>query len=205
MFEWVTGVVEQTGYLGVALLMFIENVFPPIPSELIMPLAGFTAAQGKLDFGLLVASGSAGSLAGALLWYQIGRWYSLARLRCLAANHGRWLTLTPKDVDKADAWFTRHGGKAVLIGRLVPGVRTLISVPAGINGMPLGRFLAYSTAGTVVWTALLAVAGYVLEDQYARVEGWVQPVSNLVFIAIVGWYVYRLATYRRRAGPRDGC
>lgn len=205
MFEWITSVVEQSGYLGVALLMFIENVFPPIPSELIMPLAGFTAARGKLAFLPLVAAGTAGSLAGALLWYQLGRWYSLARLRCLAARHGRWLTLTPEDVDKADAWFTRHGAKAVLIGRLVPGVRTLISVPAGINVMPFGRLLAYSALGTSLWTSLLAAAGYLLQERYALVEDWLNPVSNLVLLTIAGLYAYRVATHGRRSGPRGQC
>lgn len=205
MFDWITGLVEQTGYLGIALLMFAENVFPPIPSELIMPLAGFTAARGELAFLPMVAAGTAGSLAGTLLWYQIGRWYSLARLRCLTARHGRWLTLTPEDVDKADAWFTRHGAKAVFLGRLVPGVRTLISVPAGINAMPFGRLLAYSTLGTSIWTGLLAAAGYLLEERYALVEDWINPASNLVLVAIIGLYAYRVATHGRRVGSRDQC
>ena len=197
MFEWVTGIIERTGYLGVAFLMFAENVFPPIPSELIMPLAGFAAARGELNVGLVVLAGSAGSLLGAWFWYEVGRRVGAERLKGWAARHGRWLTLGPEEVDRAREWFGRHGGKAVLLGRMVPAVRTLISVPAGIAGMPLGPFLAYSAIGTLVWTGLLAGAGNLLEDQYGRVSGWVNPVSNLALAGMVLWYLYRVATFRR--------
>lgn len=196
MFGWTTGFIEQTGYFGVFLLMLAENVFPPIPSELIMPLAGFTAAQGGLDIVLVTLAGSAGSLLGALLWYYIGRWLGLQRLKRSAARHGRWLAVSPDELDHAEAWFERHGAKAVLFGRLVPAVRTLISVPAGICGMPLGRFLAWTALGTTLWTALLATAGFVLEDQYGRVAAYVGPLSNLIFGLIVAWYLYRVATFK---------
>jgi membrane protein DedA with SNARE-associated domain len=197
MFEWVTGIVERTGYLGVAFLMFAENVFPPIPSELIMPLAGFAAARGELNVGLVVLAGSAGSLLGAWFWYEVGRRVGAERLKRWTERHGRWLTLGPGEVDQAREWFGRHGGKAVLIGRMVPAVRTLISVPAGIAGMRLGPFLAYSAVGTVVWTGVLAGAGLLLEDQFGRVSGWVNPVSNLALAGVVLWYLYRVATFRR--------
>ena len=120
MFDWITGLVERTGYLGIALLMLAENVFPPIPSELIMPMAGFTAARGALNMVGVVVAGTVGSLAGVLLWYYIGRWIGLERLKRWAAKHGRWLTISPEEVDEAAAWFDRHCGKAVLIGRLIP-------------------------------------------------------------------------------------
>jgi membrane protein DedA with SNARE-associated domain len=204
MFDWITGFVERGGYLGIALLMFLENVFPPIPSELIMPLAGFTAARGDLSLVGVILAGSVGSLAGALLWYGIGRWLGLERLKRFAARHGRWLTLSPGDIDKAQGFFQRHGGKAVLLGRLVPGVRTLISVPAGIVAMPLPAFLLWTGIGTVAWTALLAGAGYLLESQYARVEGWVSPVSNVIMGAIVLFYLYRVVTFRADAKPASG-
>jgi membrane protein DedA with SNARE-associated domain len=201
MFDWITQLVEQTGYWGVALLMFAENVFPPIPSELIMPLAGFTAAAGGMNVYVAIAAGAAGSLASTLIWYYLGLWFGADRLKRWAGRHGRLLTLTPGEVDQAIAWFARHGGAAVFVGRLIPAVRTLISVPAGMARMPLWRFLLYSGLGTVIWTALLATAGYLLESQYQKVEGWVNPASNLVVAAIVIWYVYRVATFRRRA-PR---
>lgn len=201
MFDWVTGFIEQSGYFGIALLMFAENVFPPIPSELIMPLAGFTAARGELDVALVVVAGTTGSVAGALLWYYVGLWIGGERLNRLAARHGRWLTVSPKEIDRARGWFARHCGKAVLTGRLVPAVRTLISVPAGIAAMGTTRFLLYSTIGTAIWTGLLAGAGYLLQEGYRAVSGYVDPVSNVIFGALVLYYVYRVVTFR----PRPAC
>jgi len=198
MFDWITALIDQLGLPGVALMMFLENVFPPIPSELIMPLAGFNAAQGRMGLVGVILAGTLGSLAGAVLWYLLGRAVGTARLRRLAARHGRWLTVTPGELDRADAWFDRHGGVAVFLGRLVPTVRTLISIPAGLSEMPLGRFLAWSGLGTLIWTTLLALAGYLLEDAYHRVEGWVNPVSTVVVLGIVGLYLWRVATWGRR-------
>jgi membrane protein DedA with SNARE-associated domain len=198
MFDWITNAVQQSGYVGILLLMFGENVFPPIPSELIMPLAGFTAARGELNAALVLVAGTAGSLLGALLWYYIGKWVGCDRLKRWAARHGRWLTIAPGDVDTAYAWFHRHGGKAVFVGRLIPAVRTVISVPAGITEMPLPRFLAYTTAGTALWTGFLAGAGYLLQDQYTQVADYVNPVSNAVVGLIVLYYIYRVVTFRRR-------
>lgn len=198
MFDWITGLVERTGYAGIALLMFLENVFPPIPSELIMPLAGFTAARGELSLVPVVLAGTAGSVAGAVLWYWLGYRLGCERLKRFAARHGRWMTVAPEDVDQAAGWFRRHCGASVFFGRLVPAVRTLISVPAGIAEMTLGRFLLYSTLGTAVWTALLAGGGYLLEDQYQKVSGWVNPVSNVVLAACAVWYLYRVVTFRPR-------
>lgn len=196
MFEWITRLVSDGGYLGVAGLMLLENLFPPIPSELIMPLAGFVAARGELQIALVVLAGTLGSIAGALPWYYAGRWLGRDRLCRLAARHGRWLTLSAEEFDRASAWFDRHGGWAVLIGRLVPGVRTLISVPAGIAGMGLGRFLLLSAVGSLAWTGALAAAGYVLEDHYARVADYVDPSSKAVLGAVVLLYLYRLFTFR---------
>jgi membrane protein DedA with SNARE-associated domain len=196
MFDWITSLVEQGGYLGVALLMLLENVFPPIPSELIMPLAGFTAARGEFNLSMVVLAGTIGSVAGAALWYYLGCWLGYERLKRLAARHGRWLTLGPGEIDEAADWFRRHCGKSVLIGRLIPAVRTLISVPAGITGMTLGRFLVYSTLGSAIWTGFLAGCGYLLEGQYEKVSAWVNPVSNVIFGVIMVWYLYRVITFR---------
>lgn len=198
MFDWITALIDQLGLPGVALMMFLENVFPPIPSELIMPLAGFNAAQGRMGLVGVILAGTLGSLAGAVLWYLLGRAVGTARLRRLAARHGRWLTVTPGELDRADAWFDRHGGMAVFLGRLVPTVRTLISIPAGLSEMPLGRFLLWSGLGTLIWTTFLALAGYLLEDAYHRVENWVNPVSTVVVVGIVGLYLWRVATWGRR-------
>jgi membrane protein DedA with SNARE-associated domain len=201
--QWISDLVAQTGYAGIAFLMFAENVFPPIPSELIMPLAGFEAARGTLSLTGAIIAGIVGSLAGAVLWWAVGRWLGLERLKHFAHRHGRWLTMTPGDIQAADDWFDRHGGLAVLFGRLVPGVRTLISVPAGISGMSLTRLLIYSSVGTAVWTAFLAVAGHLLEGGYERVSGWIEPVSNVVIAALVLGYLYRVATFRRRERRQD--
>jgi membrane protein DedA with SNARE-associated domain len=133
-----------------------------------------------------------------LLWYYIGRWIGLERLKRWAAKHGRWLTISPEALDEAAAWFNRHCGKAVLVGRLIPAVRTLISVPAGVAGMALMRFLTYSALGTALWTALLATAGYLLEDQYQKVGDYLNPVSNVILGLIVLGYLYRVITFRRR-------
>jgi membrane protein DedA with SNARE-associated domain len=197
MFDWMTAF-QKMGTLGIALLMFVENVFPPIPSELIMPLAGFSAARGERNLVIVIIAGSVGSLLGALLWYYIGKGIGAERLKRWATKHGRWLTLSPKEVDRVCGWFNRHGGKAVFIGRFIPAVRTLISVPAGIAGMPLGSFLLYSSAGTILWTALLAVAGYFLESQYDKVAHWMNAVSNGVIGLIVLGYLYRVVKFRQR-------
>lgn len=205
MFDWITGLVERSGYLGVLLLMLAENVFPPIPSELIMPLAGFSAAQGKLHILFVVLAGTVGSLLGALFWYYVGRWLGADRLRRFANRHGRWLSLSPDEIDRAHAWFDRHGAKAVFLGRLIPAVRSLISVPAGLTGMPLAPFLAWTALGTALWTVLLAGAGYVLQSQYARVADYLNPFSNVVVGLLVLLYLYRVATFRSGGdGPASG-
>jgi membrane protein DedA with SNARE-associated domain/uncharacterized membrane protein YkvA (DUF1232 family) len=203
LFDWITQVVSDTGYLGIVALMLAENVFPPIPSELIMPLAGFVAAQGQLNPVLVVAAGALGSLLGALPWYYAGRWLGRERICALAARHGRWLTLDDQDVAKAIAWFERHGGVAVMVGRLVPAVRTLISVPAGLARMPLLPFLAWSAIGTVVWTAALTAAGYVLKSQYQLVGQYVDSASKIIIGLIALTYLYRVLA-GGRLGQRVG-
>ncbi len=203
MFDWITGFLDAIGPVGVALLMFLENVFPPIPSELIMPLAGFNAAQGDGNLIVTIVAGTLGSLAGALMWYYVGLWIGKERVCELTRKHGRWLTMSPQEFDQADDWFARRGGAAVFIGRLVPTVRTFISVPAGMARMPMWRFLAYSAVGTVIWTAFLALCGYILESQYELVQQWLDPISTAVVIGIVAFYLWRVATYRRRTRPAE--
>ncbi|WP_108658255.1 DedA family protein [Acuticoccus kandeliae] len=198
MFDWISAFIHQVGPFGIALLMFLENVFPPIPSELIIPLAGFNAAEGHASLPVVILSGSLGSLAGALFWYWIGRRIGHERLGRLAQRHGRWLTMTPDEVGAANDWFHRYGGLAVLTGRLVPTVRTFISVPAGVARMPLPAFLAFTAVGTVAWTSLLAFAGYWLQTRYTLVEGWLNPASTLVIAVLVAWYLWRVATFPRR-------
>tara|TARA_B100000678_G_scaffold194834_1_gene163247 strand:- start:679 stop:1275 length:597 start_codon:yes stop_codon:yes gene_type:complete len=196
MFHFITHLLDQFGYVGIALLMFLENVFPPIPSELIMPLAGFDAARGDMNIFLVILSGSIGSLAGAASWYFVGRWIGEDRLKRWAGRYGRLLTMNASDIDRVNTWFDRHNEKAVLMGRLVPAVRTLISVPAGLFEMRFDRFLLFSAIGTAAWTALLTLAGYLLGAQYQVVQGYLNPVSDVIVGGIVLFYVYRVITWK---------
>jgi len=203
MFDLIVQIIAVTGVLGVAFLMFAENVFPPLPSEVIMPLAGFAAARGDFSLTLLVAAGTLGAVAGAWVWYEVCRRVGLDRLRRWSAVHGRWFTLAPEDIDGAAKVFDRLGGPAVMIGRLIPTVRTFISIPAGVTGMGMGRFLAWTTAGTAAFTFALAYAGYRLEAHYDRVEAWLNPVTAFVLVAAVAAYLYRLVAFRRRLRKGD--
>ncbi len=203
MFEWLTSVVQSLGAAGVALLMLLENVFPPIPSELVMPLAGFVASRGGMSFWPMVLAGAAGSLAGATLWYFIGRRIGERRLRRWVDDHGRWLTLSCDDIDRAQDWFERRGRSAVFVGRLIPGVRTFISVPAGFAGMPMSSFLGYSALGTLLWTAALAFAGRQLGTQYERVSSYLEPISWVGIGSIVLLYVVRLVRQNRTRGAES--
>lgn len=198
MFEFILDLVTRGGVFGVFALMALENLFPPIPSEMIMPLAGFAAARGDMNIVAVVLAGTAGSVLGALPWYYAGRLYGIHRIRRIAERHGRWMTVSPDDVDKALDTFHRHGRAAVFFGRLVPAIRTLISVPAGIACMPMLPFLVYSTIGSLIWTALLASAGYVLKAQYALVADYLDPGSKIVLGVIVAVYLYRLFTHRAK-------
>jgi membrane protein DedA with SNARE-associated domain len=201
MFDFITGWIEQGGLLAVGLLMILENVFPPIPSELIVPLAGFQAAQGSFNIVALLVVATLGSLLGTLIWYSLARAWGRERFLRFIDRHGVWLTLTREEAEGAAEWFRRHGPAAVFFGRLVPTVRTLISVPAGLSGMPFGSFLLYTAAGSAVWIALLAGAGYLLEENYEAVEHWLDPATTIVVLAVVALYLYRvLRGLARRRG-----
>ena len=202
MFDFITGWIEQGGLWMVGLLMILENVFPPIPSELIVPLAGFKAAQGSFSLIALLIVATLGSTVGTLLWYGLARAWGRDRFLRFLDRHGVWLTMSREEAESAMHWFHRYGPVAVFLGRLVPTVRTLISVPAGLSEMSFPAFLAYTAAGSAVWIAILAGAGYLLEDNYEQVETWVNPVSTLVVVLIVALYLYRLVRgllARRRA------
>ncbi|MBB5216986.1 DedA family protein [Parapusillimonas granuli] len=195
MASWIESILNTHGVWGVALLMFLENVFPPIPSELIMTLSGFAASRGETSIALVIVAGTLGSLAGALFWYGIGRLFDQERVKRFADRHGRWLTLTRSDLERTDRWFDEHGHWAVLLGRLIPTIRTLISIPAGFSEMPVGRFLIYTSIGTTVWTAFLALFGYWLGNDYQLLEEWLDPVSLGVVALVVVVYVWRFITF----------
>ncbi|WP_398472157.1 DedA family protein [Tardiphaga sp.] len=196
MTDFVIATVERAGAMGIFLLMLIENLFPPIPSELVMPLAGFVASRGDLGIVAVIVAGVAGSVLGTLFWYAVGRWLGQTRLKEFAARHGRWLTLSPEDVERANVWFIRHGAAALILGRLVPGVRTLISVPAGIFRVQPLWFLLLSTIGSTVWTGALAYAGFVFGANYGKVSGIVEPIGTGIFIVAIAIYLFRVATFK---------
>jgi len=196
--EWITGFITDYGYGAVLGLMLLENLFPPIPSELIMPFAGYVAARGDLHPVGVVAAGTAGSLLGALAWYAVGYWVGVDRLKRFAKRNGRWLTLSPEEVDKAQRWFDRFGGIAVCVGRLIPAVRSIISVPAGVARVGLHRFLLWSAIGTTVWSSLLVMVGYQLGTRFSEVEQWLNPVSWAVIAIAVVSYLYRLIRQPKR-------
>ncbi|MDJ0596806.1 MAG: DedA family protein [Pleurocapsa sp. MO_226.B13] len=202
MLDSIINTIDSLGYVGIALLMALENIIPPIPSELIMPLAGFTVTQGEMNFFLAVIAGTIGSVAGATPWYFLGKYWGLKRTQKIADRYGKWLTLSGKDVIKAKVWFDRRGYIATGVGRLVPGIRTYISLPAGISKMPLLPFLVYSTLGSVFWVSLLTGAGYVFGANYERVGTYLKPVSILVlvgiFVTAIYWIIKRRRTLSRK-------
>ncbi|WP_068263691.1 DedA family protein [Janibacter limosus] len=202
--DWVLALMDSIGGPGIALGIFLENLFPPIPSEVILPLAGFTAATGRYSIVEAVLWATLGSVTGALLLYGIGAALGLDRLKVIAH---KMPLVDVADIDKTDIWFTKHGPKAVFFGRFVPGIRSLISIPAGIDRMPLGQFLGYTTAGSLIWNSLFVWIGFQLGDRYDLVEQYMDPISKVVYLLIIlavlgviGWMVLRA---RRRSHDPD--
>jgi alkaline phosphatase len=190
--------VAQWGYLGIFAAMVLENVIPPIPSEVIMPLAGFYVGQGQLNVVGVVLAGLLGTVVGALPWYAIGRLVNEQRLKQWVERHGRWVGITVQELDQSRSWFQRHGAAVVFWGRLIPAIRTLISVPAGVELMPFGSFLFWTTAGSLIWNLVLTAAGWTLGSHWDQVLLWVKPVEGIVnklialaVVALVGWLALR--------------
>lgn len=189
----------------VALVMLVENIFPPVPSELVMPLAGFYVQQGKLELVPVVAAGLLGTVLGAWFWYGVGRLIEEQRLERWLERHGRWLGLAPADLQRGRRWFQRHGAALVFWGRVVPGVRPFVSVPAGLERMLQLPFLAWTSAGSLVWVLLLTMLGQALGEGYAQVEQWLAALTEgmkvLALVAAaagIGWWVRHARRERRR-------
>jgi membrane protein DedA with SNARE-associated domain len=196
--DWVIRLIDGTGYIGIFLLMMLETVFPPIPSEVIMPVAGVRAAAGPMSLVGVIASGTAGAMVGNLFWYFVARWVGFKRFCPFIERHGRWLTMDWYDVEKVERLFGRFGPVVVAIGRLIPTIRSVVSIPAGLVRMRLVNFLAWSTLGTAVWSGLLASAGYVLGQQFERIDEVLGPLSSIIVTAIILFYVWRQLTWHRR-------
>jgi membrane protein DedA with SNARE-associated domain len=199
MVEWINSLMSGLGYWGVGFLMFAENLFPPIPSELIMPLAGFTVAQGKMNFWLAVLAGTIGTMLGTYAWYYLGRLVNYERLGSWIDRYGKWIGISVKEIDRVNDWFNKHGRSAVFFGRMVPGIRTLISLPAGMNQMSLATFTIYSTLGTFVWILALTIAGFILGENYGSIEKYLAPISKFVLFGLLGLIGYWIFTKIRRS------
>jgi len=193
--EWVLSIMAKFGYFGIVFAMFAENVFPPIPSEVIMPAAGFAASRGDFNLILVILAGTLGASLGALPLYYLGRVFDEERLVAFAEKYGKYMLIKSNDITSANDWLDKHGKTAVFFGRMVPGVRSLISIPAGMNNMPLLPFLALTALGSSIWTAVLTLAGYYLGQNYEVIEGALAPYSKgfglLVIVIIIGWLIKR--------------
>lgn len=196
MDDWIIRLVDQGGYWGVALLMFLETVFPPVPSEVIMTVAGVSASRGNMTFTGVVGAGTAGAMLGNYLWFWLAIKFGSDRLHRFADRYGRWLTLNWKEIERGHELFRKHGSIIVLVARMLPTLRSLISIPAGIFGMSHRRFLVFSTIGTAGWSAALAGAGCALGSQFEDVEKILGPVSTAVIVLIILGYFWRLIRWK---------
>ncbi|MEL6461850.1 MAG: DedA family protein [Cyanobacteria bacterium J06621_15] len=198
MLDWVTNIISSFGYFGIGFLMFLENIFPPIPSELIMPLAGFTVTQGKLNMQLVILAGTLGTVLGALPWYYVGKLVGERRLREWIDKYGKWLALSGSDIDKSKMWLDKYGKATVFFGRIIPGIRTFISVPAGLDKMPFIPFLLYTFAGSLIWTAILTYAGLLLGNNFQQVEKYIKPISGIVFASLAIYLIIIIIRRKNR-------
>jgi membrane protein DedA with SNARE-associated domain len=203
MDDWIIRLVASSGYWGVAFLMLLETVFPPVPSEVIMTVAGVSAARGNMTFTGVVASGTAGAMLGNYLWFWLAIKFGPQRLERFLEKHGRWLTLHWTDVERGQLLFQKHGSIIVLVARMLPTFRSLISIPAGIFKMSHRRFLVFSTIGTAGWSAALAGAGYALGSQFAEVEKILGPLSTAIIALIVIGYIWRLIKWKPNPQSSD--
>jgi membrane protein DedA with SNARE-associated domain len=201
---WVVDLMETLGAPGVGLAIALESIFPPLPSEVFLPLAGFTAARGEMSLVAAIAWTTIGSLVGALALYGLGAALGRERLLAIAA---KMPLFDVKDVHKAEAWFARHGAKAVFFGRMVPLVRSLVSVPAGLERMSLPLFIGLTTAGSLLWNTAFVLAGYALGANFGLIEPYMSVVSKVV-VGLLGaavlWFLVRRVLARRRAGAAPG-
>lgn len=205
MQNWITSFMEQFGYVGIALIIALENVFPPIPSEIVLPFGGFMTTNSSLTIIGVIIAATIGSVLGAVILYGVGRLLDVERLEKIIDRWGHILRIKKEDVHRADAWFDKYGYWTVLFCRMIPLVRSLISIPAGMSNMKFGLFLLFTTIGTVIWNSILVIIGAMLGDNWHRITEFMDIYSSVayVIIAVVGvagivWYVRR----NRRAGAK---
>jgi membrane protein DedA with SNARE-associated domain len=203
--NWAKDVVESAGYFGVFLMIVLENVFPPIPSEAILPLAGFLAGEGRFWLPAVILAATLGAVVGALILYYAAYWFGEGRVRWLINRYGKWFAVSESDLDKANAWFDRQGGKAVFICRMIPILRSIVSLPAGLRRMNLTPFILYTAIGSGIWNSILILAGWWLGDNWEEVSTVVDYLEYPVYLAIlaaVAWFLWRRFTSRGDAAAR---
>lgn len=197
--EFVQSLILQLGYPGVGIVMFLENVFPPIPSEVVMPFAGFLVGRGELNFVGIWIAGTIGSVLGAVILYYIGMWVGDAVVRNFLRRYGKWIMTSESDYDRALHIFEKYGNAVVFFGRLIPLVRSIISIPAGANHMPLSRFLLFTTLGAAIWSGALAYAGVMLGENWEQIIDTVDHYQDITVVVLViavmvflgGWIYYK--------------
>ena len=199
MDNWIINLIERGGYWGIALLMAIENIFPPIPSEVIMGVGGIAVARGTMEFWPLLAAGTIGSTLGNYAWFIAGDRLGYQRLRPLVDRWGRWLTMEWQDVEMATRFFQRHGQWIVFVLRMSPFLRTMISLPAGLTHMKHWKFLVFTFAGAGLWNAALILGGHWLADYLAGMQHWLGPVILGILALAVAGYLWRVMTWKPRA------
>lgn len=200
MIDWAADFIDSIGLIGVALLVALENVFPPIPSELVLLLTGFNVSESRFGFVGAVLAATAGSVVGAYFLYGIGRLLSEERLERFLATVGKVVGLKRKDVHKGFVWFERHGTAVVLFGRLIPVVRSVVSIPAGAEKMPLGRFTLLTAAGSLVWNIVWVAIGWGLGDQWEKAGTWGDVLQyGVVALIAIGLVVLVVRARRERA------
>lgn len=199
--QWVTDVIDALGYPGVAFLVALENVFPPIPSEVVLPLSGFVAGRGDASLLIMIVAATIGSVVGALILYGLAAWIGPTNLHRFVGRWGRWFQVKPDDLGRAEAWFDRRANTAVLVGRCVPLIRSIVSIPAGFRRMPLVPFVVNTTIGSLVWNTALIGAGALLGDRWESVGDYIGILQWVVIVVIVGlvaWFLWRRLGSRLR-------
>ncbi|WP_215146011.1 DedA family protein [Exiguobacterium qingdaonense] len=195
MNDWMISIIEQYGYIGIAFMIFIENVFPPIPSEVVLLFGGFFAVKTNLSITLVIVASTAGAILGAILLYGVGLLFDVEQIEKWTKKYGKWLRLDMKDVRKADAWFERYGVWMVFFGRLMPVVRSLISIPAGMSNMPFLKFLLLSTAGTAIWNTILVLVGMAVGENWQDILSYLDAYSygiyGMIIIGAIGYFIWR--------------
>lgn len=193
---WVENIISTMGYPGLYLVMFLENVFPPIPSEVVLPLAGSLSLTGKFSIPMITIVGMLGSLTGAFLFYGLGKWLGETRVRQLMARFGKYALLSTEDLDRSLEWFEKYDEWVIFFSRMVPIVRSLISIPAGIASMNFGKFSFYTILGTALWSFVLSFGGRLLGEQWPLIAEFVNTYQNIVIvlvaIAVIVFIAYRL-------------